>query len=88
MHANNPRETYQSASHACAAVVIDQAARIAREMRPLFVLFMSLGRAASVLAERVTLELSPEQMSCFLAALEAPLPEPAALRKLLARTPR
>jgi len=52
------------------------------------VLLMGLGRAASVLADRVTLELSPEQMSCFLAALEAPLPEPAALRKLLARTPR
>lgn len=40
--------------------------------------------AASVLVDRVIFELPDEQMSRFLAELEAPLPEPGVLRNLLA----
>lgn len=68
--------------------LIERAAAAAGETRTAFVLDASLERAEAVLADRVRFELPVAQMARFLKALEAPVSNPSALRKLLARTPR
>lgn len=68
--------------------LIERAAVATGATRTAFMLDASLERAEAVLADRVHFELPAAQMTRFLAALEAPAPDPAALRKLLARTPR
>jgi uncharacterized protein (DUF1778 family) len=52
------------------------------------VLDASLQRAEAVLADRTRFELPAAQMDRFLKSLDAPLPDKAALRKLLSRRPR
>ena len=65
--------------------LIDRAAEEAHESRSSFMLEASLSRAEDVLADRTRFVLSKEQMRRFDAALEAPLPNPVALAKLLKR---
>jgi uncharacterized protein (DUF1778 family) len=68
--------------------LIERAAEAAGETRTAFVLDASLQRAEAVLADRVHFELSAAQMKRFTEALDAPVPDRVALRKLLARKPR
>jgi uncharacterized protein (DUF1778 family) len=65
--------------------LIDRAADELHESRSSFMLEASLVRAESVLADRTRFLLSEPQMRRFEAALEAPLPNPDALAKLLKR---
>ena len=65
--------------------LIDRAADELHESRSSFMLEASLTRAESVLADRTRFTLSEQQMRRFEAALEAPLPNPDALSKLLKR---
>jgi uncharacterized protein (DUF1778 family) len=65
--------------------LIDRAADEIHESRSSFMLEASLVRAESVLADRTRFTLSDQQMKRFEAALEAPLPNPDALAKLLKR---
>lgn len=67
---------------------IKRAADAAGETYTAFIMDASMERAESVLADRTHFELPAEQMKRFLAALDAPLPAPNALRKLLARKPQ
>lgn len=67
--------------------LIERAAKTAGETRTAFVLDASLQRAEAVLADRVHFELPAAQMERFAKALDAPLSDRAALRKLLARKP-
>jgi uncharacterized protein (DUF1778 family) len=48
-----------------------------------FVLDSALGRAEETLADRRVFQLAPEQWNAFAAALDAPVKEMPALRKLL-----
>lgn len=68
--------------------LIERAAESAGVTRTAFVLGASLQRAEAVLADRTRFELPAAQMDRFLKSLDAPLPDKAALRKLLARRPR
>lgn len=68
--------------------LIKRAADAAGETYTGFMLDASMERAESVLADRLHFELPTAQMKRFLAALDAPLPAPEALRKLLARKPQ
>lgn len=68
--------------------LIERAAESAGVTRTAFVLDASLQRAEAVLADRTRFELPAAQMDRFLKSLEAPLPDKAALKKLLARKPR
>ena len=68
--------------------LIERAAEATGETRTAFVLDASLQRAEDVLADRTRFELPAAQMDRFLKSLEAPLPDKAALRKLLSRKPR
>lgn len=68
--------------------IIKRAADATGETYTTFMLGASMERAESVLADRLHFELSDAQMTRFLAALEAPMPDDAALRELLARTPQ
>jgi len=65
--------------------LIDRAADEMHESRSSFMLEASLARAENVLADRTRFTLSEQQMRRFEAALEAPLPTPDALAKLLKR---
>ncbi len=65
--------------------LIDRAADELHESRSSFMLEASLTRAQGVLADRTQFTLSEQQMRRFEAALEAPLPNPEALSKLLKR---
>jgi uncharacterized protein (DUF1778 family) len=65
--------------------LIDRAADEMHESRSSFMLEASLARAETVLADRTRFALSEQQMRRFEAALEAPLPNPDALAKLLKR---
>ena len=65
--------------------LIDRAADELHESRSSFMLDASVARAESVLADRTRFTLSEQQMRRFEAALEAPLPNPEALSKLLKR---
>ena len=68
--------------------LIERAAEAAGETRTAFVLDASLQRAEAILADRTRFELPAAQMDRFLKSLEAPLPDKAALKKLLSRKPR
>jgi uncharacterized protein (DUF1778 family) len=68
--------------------LIERAAESTGLTRTAFVLDASLQRAEAVLADRTRFELPAAQMDRFLQSLDAPLPDPAALRKLLSRKPR
>jgi uncharacterized protein (DUF1778 family) len=65
--------------------LIDRAADELHESRSSFMLEASLARAENVLADRSRFLLSEQQMRKFEAALEAPLPNPDALARLLKR---
>lgn len=68
--------------------LIERAAESTGKTRTAFVLDASLQQAEAVLADRRHFALSAAQMTRFAKALDAPLPEPAALKKLLTRQPR
>lgn len=68
--------------------LIKRAADATGETYTAFMLDASMERAESVLADRLHFELPAAQMKRFLAALDAPLPAPEALRELLARKPQ
>ncbi|MEO6968571.1 MAG: DUF1778 domain-containing protein [Rhodanobacteraceae bacterium] len=68
--------------------LIERAANATGKTRTAFVLDATLQRAEAVLADRTRFELSAAQMDRFTKALDAPVPNPAALRKLLSRKPR
>lgn len=68
--------------------LIERAAESTGQTRTAFVLDASLQRAEAVLADRTRFALSAAQMERFNHALEAPLPHPSALKKLLSRKPR
>ena len=65
--------------------LIDRAADELHESRSSFMLEASVARAEIVLADRTRFTLGEQQMRRFEAALEAPLPNPEALTKLLKR---
>lgn len=67
--------------------LIDRAAETVSESRSSFMLEASINRAETILADRTRFALSEEQMKRFYAALEAPLPDPAALQRLLTQRP-
>lgn len=67
--------------------IIELAAETSGKTRTAFVLDATLQRAEAVLADRTRFVLSNAQMNRFVAALDAPLPNPDALRSLLFRTP-
>lgn len=67
--------------------IIDRAAETSGKTRTAFILDATLQRAEAVLADRTHFVLSDAQMNRFVAALDAPLPNPSALRSLLSRTP-
>lgn len=67
--------------------VIERAAESSGKTRTAFILDATLQRAESVLADRTRFVLSDAQMKRFVTALDAPLPDPDALRALLSRTP-
>jgi uncharacterized protein (DUF1778 family) len=68
--------------------VIEQAAKTSGKTRTAFILDATLQRAEAVLADRTHAALPDAQMRRFVAALDAPLPSPDALRALLSRKPR
>jgi uncharacterized protein (DUF1778 family) len=68
--------------------LIERAAQSTGVTRTAFVLEASLQRAGDVLADRTRFELPAAQMNRFLKSLDAPLPDPAALKKLLSRKSR
>lgn len=83
-----PREsTINLRSSANDKALIDRAAGVLGVSRSQFILDASRQRAESVLIDRTRFELAPEAFAAFHAALDAPLPDPAALRKLLSRKP-
>lgn len=67
--------------------LIERAAATSGKTRTAFVLDATLQRAEAVLTDRSRFVLSHAQMDRFDRALDAPLPDPAALRALLLRTP-
>ena len=67
--------------------LIDSAAEVLGQSRSSFMLEASVQRAQTVLADRTHFVLDESGMAAFLEALEAPLPDPEALKRLLARTP-
>lgn len=67
--------------------VIERAAATSGQTRSAFILDATLQRAEAILADRTRFVLSGAQMNHFVTALDAPLPNPDALRALLSRTP-
>lgn len=67
--------------------LIERAAETSGKTRTAFILDATLQRAEVVLADRTRFVLTAAQMNRFVAALDAPLPDPDALRSLLSRTP-
>jgi len=65
--------------------LIDRAAEAVNETRSSFMLEASIARAETVLADRTRFVLGEKQMTRFLEALEAPLPNHSALLRLLNR---
>ncbi len=70
-----------------AKALIDRAATLADQTLSRFVLDAALERAQSLLADQTRFVLSADEMRRFNKALDAPLPDPEALRRLLARRP-
>jgi uncharacterized protein (DUF1778 family) len=69
-------------------VLIERAAEATGTTRTAFVLDAILQRAEAVLADRTRFALSDAQLKRFEKVLDAPLPAPDALRRLMARQPR
>jgi len=69
-------------------VLIERAAEATGTTRTAFVLDAILQRDEAVLADRTRFALSDTQLKRFEQALDAPLPTPDALRRLMARQPR
>jgi uncharacterized protein (DUF1778 family) len=65
--------------------LIDRAAEAVSESRSSFILEASIHRAETILADRTHFVLSDKQMTLFQKALDAPLPDTAALLRLLTR---
>jgi uncharacterized protein (DUF1778 family) len=81
-----PRETtINLRAPATQKALIDQAAELLGQSRSGFMLEASVQRAEAVLADRTRFTLDARQMSRFQKALDAPLPDPEALRRLLTR---
>jgi uncharacterized protein (DUF1778 family) len=78
-------ETINLRVPAAKKALIDRAAEAVNESRSSFMLEASINRAETILADRTRFALSEKQMARFHAALEAPLPDPAALLRLLNR---
>lgn len=70
---------------AATKAVIDRAAEALGVSRSGFMLEASMQRAESVLADRTRFVLNAEQMKQFHKALDAALPNPEGLRRLLSR---
>lgn len=68
--------------------VIGEAAELTGQSMARFVLHAALARAETVIGGQMSVVLSKAQMRRFLQALEAPAPDPAALKKLMQRRPR
>lgn len=68
--------------------LLERAAASAGVTRTAFVLDASLRRAEAVLADLSRFELPAAQMNRFLKSLDTPLPDLAALKKLLSRKSR
>jgi uncharacterized protein (DUF1778 family) len=84
----SPRETtINLRAPADQKTLIDRAAEVLRQTRSSFMLEASVQRAETVLADRTRFALSEEQMARFHEALDMPLPDPEALRRLLTRPP-
>ncbi|WP_395792447.1 DUF1778 domain-containing protein [Aquimonas sp.] len=69
-------------THALAKGLIDRGAEALNTSVSSFMIEASLQRAETVLADRTQFALSTEQMQAFMDALDAPLPNPAALKAL------
>lgn len=82
-----PRETTVNLrAPAAQKALIDRAAEVLGQTRSSFMLEASVQRAESVLADRTRLVLDKQQMARFHRALDAPLRDPEALRRLLTRS--
>jgi uncharacterized protein (DUF1778 family) len=64
--------------------LIDRAAELLGQSRSSFMLEASVQRAQTVLADQTHFVLDEAQWAAFNAALDAPLPNPDAVRRLLA----
>lgn len=67
--------------------LIDRAAELLGQSRSSFMLEASVQRAQTVLADQTRFVLDEPRLEAFLDVLDAPLPDPEAVRRLLARTP-
>lgn len=67
--------------------LIDRAALLLDQSMSRFVLDAAMARAETVIADQTRFALNTEQMQRFHEALDAPLPDPEALRQLLTRRP-
>jgi len=67
--------------------LIDRAAESINETRSAFMLDAAIARAETILADRTHFVLNEKQMARFQAALDAPLPDPKALIRLLTLRP-
>lgn len=89
MPANTIREkTINLRATPAQKALIERAAEITGSTRTAFVLDATLQRAETVLADRTRFVLTAAQMERFNRVLNAPLPDPVALQRLLARRPR
>ncbi|XAI97129.1 ICP1 protein [Dolichospermum phage Dfl-JY45] len=70
-------------THATAKSIIDRGAEVLNTSVSSFMIEASVQRAEAVLADRTRFRLSDEKMKAFVDALDAPLPNPAALKALL-----
>lgn len=66
--------------------LIDRAAELLGQSRSSFMIDAAVQRAQTVLADQVRFVLGESDMGRFLAALDEPLADPEAVRRLLART--
>lgn len=85
MSAVTANETINLRVPAAKKALIDRAAEMVSESRSSFILEASIHRAETVLADRTHFVLSHKQMTRFQRALDAPLPDTAALLRLLTR---
>lgn len=67
--------------------LIDRAAEVLRTSVSAFVVEASVQRARAVLTDRTRFSLSARQLRAFMDALDAPLPNPDALKTLLNHEP-
>lgn len=67
--------------------LIDRAAELLGQSRSSFMLAAAVQRAQTVLADQTRFVLDEEQMTRFMAALDAPMENPEGFLKLMNRTP-